>query len=285
VVHSQTPLLIPATHAARVLTIHDLHFLTHPDQGEREIQRDFPALVHAHARRADHVVVSSKYAANEVRQRLGIEAGRVTVCAAGAPAWAAEIARARLNGGPGRAIAFLGTVEPRKNVRGLLEAYARLRQRQADALPLVIAGGIRDAARPDLERAATPPLAGHVEIRGYVSDTERRALYRDAAMLVLPSFDEGFGLPVLEAMACGVPVVISNRGSLPEVAGDAARPIDPDDVNALASEMARLLDPAAAAGASDRGLRRASQFTWQACAESAMRAYESAIARRRERGA
>ena len=81
-------------------------------------------------------------------------------------------------------------------------------------------------------------------------------------MLVLPSFEEGFGLPVLEAMACGVPVVVSNRGSLPEVAGDAARPIDPDDVDALAAEMARLLDPAAAAEASDRGLRRASQFTW-----------------------
>ena len=92
-------------------------------------------------------------------------------------------------------------------------------------------------------------------------------------------------MPVLEAMACGVPVVISNRGSLPEVAGDAARPIDPDDVDALASEMERLLDPEAAAAASDRGLRRAAQFTWEACAESAMRAYRTAIARRRERGA
>ena len=139
--------------------------------------------------------------------------------------------------------------------------------------------------REHLDRLASPPLDGHVTMRGYVSDTERRTLFRDAAMLGLPSFEEGFGLPVLEAMACGVPVVISNRGSLPEVAGDAARPIDPDDVEALAAEMARLLDPAAAAEAGERGLQRAAQFTWKACAESAMQAYASAIARRRERGA
>ena len=285
VVHAQSPLLIPATHAAQVLTIHDLHFLAYPQHAEREIRRDFPALVHAHARRADHIVVSSTYAANEVQQRLGIDASRVTVCAAGAPGWAVDVARARQHDGPGRAITFLGTVEPRKNVGGLLGAYARLRQQHADAPPLVIAGGIREAARPDLAPAASPSLSGHVTLRGYVSDGERRTLYRDAAMLVLPSFEEGFGLPVLEAMACGVPVVISNRGSLPEVAGDAARPVDPDDIEALAAEMARLLDPAAAAEASALGLRRASQFTWQACAESAMHAYTSAIARRRERGA
>jgi glycosyltransferase involved in cell wall biosynthesis len=285
VVHGQSPLLIPTTRAAQVLTIHDLHFLTHPEQAEREMRRDFPTLVHAHAHRADHIVVSSTYAANEVRRRLEIDSSNVTVCAAGAPRWGADVARARAHAGPVRAITFLGTVEPRKNIRGLLESYARLRQQHPGAPPLVIAGGIREAARPDLDRVASPPLAGQVTIRGYVSDDERRTLYRDAAMLVLPSFEEGFGLPVLEAMACGVPVVISNRGSLPEVAGDSARPIDPDDIDALATEMARLLDPSAAAEASARGSRRAALFTWKACAESAMRAYGLALARRRERSA
>lgn len=285
VVHAQTPLLIPATRAARVVTIHDLHFLAHPEQAEREIRRDFPALVHDHARRADHIVVSSAHAAGEVQRLLGVDAARVTICAAGAPAWGEEVARARQQPAGGRAITFLGTVEPRKNIGGLLDAYARLRQRCADAPPLVIAGGIRDASRATVDRAAHPPLAGHVTVRGYVSDSERRALFRDAAMLVLPSFEEGFGLPVLEAMACGVPILISNRGSLPEVAGDAARPIDPDDVDAIASEMARLLDPAAAADAAQRGLRRAARFTWTACADAAMQAYTTAIARRRERGA
>ena len=94
VVHAQTPLLIPASRAAQVVTIHDLHFLRHPERSEREIRRDFPALVHAHAQRADHIVVSSAYAAAEVQTTLEVEAGKVSVCAPGAPYWAAEVARA-----------------------------------------------------------------------------------------------------------------------------------------------------------------------------------------------
>ncbi len=185
----------------------------------------------------------------------------------------------------GHAITFLGTVEPRKNIGGLLEAYARLRERHSAAPPLVIAGGIRDSARGDLSRAERAPLAGHVSLRGYVSDAERRQLYRDSIMLVLPSFEEGFGLPVLEAMACGVPVVISNRGSLPEVAGPAARPVNPDDHDGLAAEMERLLDPAEAATAIAAGLERAGRFTWPACAEATLTAYRAAMARRAERRA
>jgi glycosyltransferase involved in cell wall biosynthesis len=283
VVHAQTPLLIPASRAAQVVTIHDLHFLHHPEDSEREIRRDFPALVHAHARRADHIVVSSSYAAGEVRQRLGVEEARVSICSPGAPAWAAAIARQRQASGPGRAITFLGTVEPRKNVRGLLDAYSRLRERDPGAPPLVIAGGVRDASRGELQRAEQPPLAGHVVTRGYVADDERRQLYRDARVLVLPSFEEGFGLPVLEAMACGVPVVVSNRGSLPEVAGPAARPVDPDDTEALTDELERLLDPREAAAAVETGLQQASRYSWPACATAALAAYRAAMARRAER--
>ena len=291
VVHAQTPLLIPAHRAAQVVTIHDLHFLKHPERSEREIRRDFPALVDDHARRADHVVVSSAYAAAEVQARLDVDAGKITVCAPGAPHWAAEIARQRANAAAGGrsaragAITFLGTVEPRKNVGGLLDAYVRLRERRADAPPLVIAGAVRQSSRADLARAERAPLEGHVILRGYVTEEERRRLFRDAGLLVLPSFEEGFGLPVLEAMACGVPVVISNRGSLPEVAGAAARPIDPDDHDGIASEMQRLLDPAEATGAVAAGVAQAARFTWPACAEAALTAYRAAIAHRAERRA
>jgi alpha-1,3-rhamnosyl/mannosyltransferase len=105
----------------------------------------------------------------------------------------------------------------------------------------------------------------------------RIELFADARMLVLPSYEEGFGLPVLEAMACGVPVVVSSRGSLPEVAGAAAEPIDPDDADALAARMAALLDDGEAGSAAHRGLLQASSYSWAACAAAARHAYASAM--------
>ncbi len=285
VVHAQTPLVVPATHAARVVTIHDLDFLLHPERAEAEMRRDFPALVRQHVHRADHVVVSSRYALGEVTSRLALPHDKVTVCSPGTPGWAADIARERRTSGtPGTVILFVGTLEPRKNIGGLLDAYARLRQRRPDAPPLVMAGRAREAAAPDLERLKAPPFAGHVTALGYVSDGEKRRWYREACMLVLPSLEEGFGLPVLEAMASGVPVVISDRGSLPEVAGEAASPVDPADPDALALEMERLLAPSAAHAAAMRGLARAALYSWDRCAASARDAYRAALAHRRKRG-
>jgi glycosyltransferase involved in cell wall biosynthesis len=285
VVHSQSPLVIPATHAARVVTIHDLDFLLHPERTEGEMRRDFPALVRKHVHRADHIVVSSRYARGEVTSRLALAHDKVSVCSPGAPAWAAGIARERSTSGPpGTSILFVGTLEPRKNISGLLDAYLRLRERRPDAPPLVMAGRARAAVRGDLERVETAPLAGHVSVLGYVSDEDRQRLYREACMLVLPSLEEGFGLPVLEAMACGVPVVISDRGSLPEVAGAAASPVDPADPDALAREMTRLLAPVDAREAAAQGLARAALYSWDRCAASARDAYQAAVEHRRRSG-
>jgi glycosyltransferase involved in cell wall biosynthesis len=283
VAHAQTPLLIPTISAAQVVTIHDLHFLSHPEGSEREIRRDFPGLVRDHAQRADHIIVSSAYAARDVQRRLTVPAAKMTLCEPGPPPWAAAIAEERRTAPAGSVIVFIGTVEPRKNVRGLLAAYGRLRQRRTDAPDLVIAGGVRESARADLASALSPPLAGHVWIRGYVSDVERRQLYRDARLLVLPSLEEGFGLPVLEAMASGVPVVISNRGSLPEVAGPAASPVDPDDVVGLSDAMAALLDRELAAAATAAGLVQSARYSWQTCALAARQAYRAAVTARAER--
>jgi alpha-1,3-rhamnosyl/mannosyltransferase len=128
--------------------------------------------------------------------------------------------------------------------------------------------------------AARAPLAGHVRFAGYVPDDERRTLLAEAHMLIQPSLDEGFGLPVLEAMAVGVPVVISSGGSLPEIAGPAATPIAPDDVEGFADEMARLLDGDAACMAAERGRRRARDFSWMDTAAKVARAYTDAVGRR-----
>lgn len=278
VAHSITPLLIPARHAAQVVTIHDLHFLRHPERMTAEMRRDFPRLVREHARRAQAVVVVSQFVASDVMATLRVPADRVYVCPAGAPSWAASVADRRRNGTP-RHILFLGTLEPRKNVGVLLDAYAALRSRVPAAPPLVLAGGTTPAAHEWIERAARPPLAGHVRIAGYVANDERRTLLAEAHMLVQPSLDEGFGLPVLEAMAAGVPVVVSTGGALPEVAGPAATPIPPDDVEGFATMMATLLDPDAAREARDRGLHRARDFSWADSAAEVRRAYKEAVGR------
>ena len=283
VVHAQAPVLIPASRAAQVITIHDLHFLARPDRSVAEMRRDFPALVHEHARRADHIVVSSAYAAGEVVRELHVPPDRITVCPPGAPEWAAGIAAGRASRQPGSAILFVGTLDLRKNIPVLLDAYAELRARRPDAPPLVLAGRVTEAVRIELGRTERSPLAGHVTVSGYVTHEERQRLYREARMLVLPSLEEGFGLPVLEAMACGLPVVVSNRGALPEVAGDAASPIDPLDADALATEMERLLDPGAAGVAAANGLVRAAHYTWDATADAARTAYRAAIAARARR--
>ncbi len=283
VVHSQSPLLIPTNRAAQVVTVHDLDFLRNPDQMSAEIRRDYPALARTHAGRADAVMVSSHYAAGEVIRELQLPPSRVRVCSPGTPLWSDDVRRRRNTSRPlspgshGKHILFVGTLSLRKNVGTLLEAYARLRVRLPHAPPLVLAGHRTPASARWEARCDQPPLKGHVALTGYIDGRQRMDLYTDALMLVLPSYEEGFGLPVLEAMACGVPVIVSSRGSLPEVAGPAASPIDPDDADGFAEQMGMLLDPAIAASAADRGAAQAARFSWSACAAAALGTYHAAL--------
>jgi glycosyltransferase involved in cell wall biosynthesis len=276
IVHAATPLAIPTRAGRTVLTIHDLHFLRHPERMQAEMRRDFPRLVHAHAARADAVVVSSRYTADDVARTLKVPESRIHLCPPGAPRWAADTAERRRHRPP-RHILFVGTLDARKNVGVLLQAYAQLTGRRPNSPPLVIAGAMTAAGAAWQAEARALHLEGLVQWKGYVDQPTREALFADAHMLVLPSLDEGFGLPVLEAMACGVPVIVSNGGSLPEVAGDAARPIAPDDVEGFRDAMDALLHADVAAVASARGLARAAQFRWPHCAAQVWRAYQSAL--------
>ena len=278
VAHSSHPLLMPARDAAQIVTIHDLDFLAHPERTRAEIRRDYPHLVGAHARRADAVIVSSSFTAGEVERQLGVARERIVVCPHGAPDWAPR----RETPATGYVL-FFGTLEPRKNISGLLDAYERLITTGRDVAPnLVLAGRATDAARSWLERIARPPLAGHVRYVGYVDRSERRELYAGARLLVQPSFEEGFGITVLEAMSLGVPVVAARRGSLPEVAGDAAVFVDPDDSGDIARGIGRLLhDERAAAECAAKGLARAQAFSWRTTARTVYQTYRQAIARRR----
>lgn len=277
VVHSTTPMLIPSRRAARVVTIHDLDFLTHPERTRGEMRRTYPALVGRHAALADGIIVPAQHMAEQVVGLLHVPAERISVCPHGVPQWA-RIVPAPPGGLRAGYILFLGTLEPRKNIDGLLAAYSLLIERRPDAPPLVLAGASVPGAEAWRDTIARPPLAGRVTCCGYVEDGDRQAIYAGARLLVLPSFDEGFGLPVVEAMSLGVPAVCTNRGSLPEVTGGAALLVDPEDLAGLSDAIERVVFDGATAGRlAEAGLRQARRFTWSRAAELTRAAYERAI--------
>jgi len=279
IVQSARPTLVPARSGVRLTTVHDLDFLDHPERSQAEFAGRYAALATRHAREADHIIAISAFTAGEVEARLGVPHSRITVCRPGRPDWPVRAAP------PPASLAYLlfvGTLEPRKNLRGLLDAYARLVARHPQAPPLVLVGRTVAESAPILAALDSPPFAGRVTHRGYVPDAERPGLYAGATALVLPSFAEGFGLPVLEAMTVGVPVVASDRGALPEVLGDAGLLVSPDDPEELAAALHRVVtDAPLAAMLSARGARRSLTFDWTTAATALRDTYEALTAKAR----
>jgi glycosyltransferase involved in cell wall biosynthesis len=281
VVHAAHPLLIPARRAAQVVTIHDLFFLEHPERTRGEVKRDYPRLAGDHAKRADAVITSSRRTQRLLTERLGVAQERIYFCPPGAPSWL------RLGRSPNIPsdgyVLCLGTLEPRKNIGMLLDAFTRLAGRPGTPR-LVLAGGATQDADGWLERISHEPLKRHVEYVGYVASDGRERLFAGARALALPSLDEGFGLPALEAMSAGVPVLASNAGSLPEVVGSGGVLLDPLDVDGWVSAIGRVVTDAQWAAELGRaGLERAKTFTWQRTAVRLREAYVDAIARRGQR--
>ena len=278
VTHSAHPLLMPARRAAQIVTIHDVFFLSRTADTGAEIRRDYPVLATSHARRAHAVITSTQYGRSQIIERLGVADDRIYVCPPGAPTW--QMLGRQPNVPSDGCVLFVGTLEPRKNVGALLDAYERLLERTR-ALPKLVLAGRRTAAASEwLARINRAPLSGHVTHLGYVDADAREDLYRSARVLLMPSLDEGFGLPALEAMSAGVPVVVSSRGSLPEVVQDAGAQVDPSDVDALAAALERaVFDQSWAVRAAQAGLDRARSFTWTESARTLHRAYTEAIGR------
>lgn len=276
VTHALHPLILPSRHAASVITIHDLNFLTHPERTRAEIRRDYPALAREHAHRAKRIVTISEFTAREIESRLSVPRERISVAYPGAPPWI-PLEQRSSDG----YVLFFGTLEPRKNVGGLLDAYEALvaRNIRPGVPPLVLAGKATEDARPWLERIERPPLKGRVRHIGYVEPDTRRDLYAGARLLVQPSFEEGFGMPVLEAMTLGVPVVAANRGALPEVLGDAGLLVDPERPSELADAIQRMLtDTALVESSVARGRERSHAFSWERTAAVVYDAYLHACA-------
>jgi glycosyltransferase involved in cell wall biosynthesis len=281
VVHAAHPLLIPSRNAAQVVTIHDLFFLDHPERVRTEIRRDYPTLAPIHARRADAIITSSQRTQRLIVERLGVAEDRIYCCPPGAPVWK-TIGDAPHLPADGHVL-LLGTLEARKNIGVVLDAFAHL-ARSGAAPRLVLAGSATPDADTWLARVSEEPLKHCVEYVGYVSDDRREALFAGARALVLPSLDEGFGLTALEAMSAGVPLIASNRGSLPEVVGNGGMLLEPEDVPAWASAIDRVTrDDAWARDLACAGLDRARTFTWAASAARLRHAYRDAVARRGSR--
>jgi len=281
VTHSLHPLLLPSRGAAQVITIHDLNFLSHPERTRAEIRRDYPRLARDHAHRADRVIVPSRFTAGQVEQQLGVPLHQISICSPGAPDWT-PVAGGRREG----YILFLGTLEPRKNVGTLLDAYERLLTGRAlSPIPdLVLAGAATDQSQPWLDRIARTPLAGHARHIGYVVPDDRRRVYEGAQLLVQPSFEEGFGIPVLEAMTLGIPVVAANRGALPEVLGDAGLLVEPEDATQMSRAILRVIEePRFAESCAAKGVAQSRQFRWSDTATRMIEAYQLAVAHRLRR--
>lgn len=276
IVHAAHPIRLPSRRAAQVVTVHDLDFLRHPERSRAEIRRDYPALAPAHIRAADAVVAVSAFTAADIERLTGRPVGRVVVAPLGRPDWPP-----RHEEPADGVVLFFGSLEPRKNVGGLLDAWQRLlARRDAAGLTtpqLVLAGGAGAGSEPLLARARE--FGTRVDVRGYIAPDERPALYRSAIALVMPSHAEGFGLPALEAMTVGVPVVAAAAGALPEVLGGAGRLCDASDPDALAAALHEVLnDRTQRDRMRDAGWRRARAFSWDHTAARTREAWAQAVA-------
>lgn len=251
---------VPPPSKPLVVTVHDLDFLEHPERLSRRGASFFPRAWQAATQRAARIVVPSTVVAEQVGRR-GVATDRIAVVPWGVdatPASEAAIARVDRLGLPERFVFWAGTTEPRKNLPGLVEA---LQQSSLRDVELVVAGP--QGWGPD-RADVLAPLGDRAIVVGQLDRADLHAVYARSTVFAFPSFDEGFGLPVLEAMAQGTPVVTSRTTATAEVAGDAAVLIDPHDVVAMAEAIAVLMnDPERRAAAVLAGRARVAEATWQ----------------------
>jgi glycosyltransferase involved in cell wall biosynthesis len=266
------PPLLPCRGA---VVVHDLSFRAHPDYFPRSVAWYMHWLTGRAIQQAQRVLTVSEFSRQELGRFYRVDSTKVMVVPNGVGAefhpvsGQADPSILTRYGLSNVYIFALGNIHPRKNLIRLLEAYQKLRQRVSLTPPMVWAGLPRWDSGELLDKART---AG-VILPGFITQADLPALYRQATMLVYPSLYEGFGLPVVEAMACGTPVVTSNTTSLPEVVGDAALTVDPTDAAALAEAMSRLLDDMALRQHLCRaGIERARSFTWERTARETLAA-------------
>ncbi len=268
----------------RVITVHDLNFLYYPQFLTVESRRYYNDQIQRAVETADHILADSYATRLDLIKLLNVPEDKISVV------WLAPdeaynplppdrlaAARSRLQL-PESYVLFAGTLEPRKNVAGLLRAYRSLLDQCNHPADLILAGSRGWMFDETQALINSLRLAGRVRWIDSPDTADLSVLYNAATVLALPSHYEGFGLTVLEAMACGTPTIISDRGSLPEIAGDAALLVDPDDDGALTEMLRRVLsDQELRAVLHNRGLARAAQFSWERCTRETLAVYEHVL--------
>lgn len=276
-----TPLLSPCP---SVVTVYDLSFLLYPDRFKRAKRFYLSLFTRLSARKARRIIAISESTKRDVVHLLGVPPDKVEVVYCGLddafrPLAEDQVAAFRSERGLSeRFILFVGTIEPRKNVTRLIEAFANLLTCQLADLKLVIGGAKGWFYEDVFARAEELGLEGQVMFPGYIPASELPLWYNAAELFVYPSLYEGFGLPPLEAMACGTPVVTANTSSLPEVVGEAGLTVAPLDVEGLAEAMRRVLNDATLRREMrERGLQRAQSFSWTKTARETVQVYRRAM--------
>lgn len=269
--------VVPSIHPPRtVVTIHDLGYLAFPEAHTRARRLDLHLSTLWSTRTAHHIIAVSQATRNDLIRRYLVPPTKISVIHHGLSAHfhpptshtEHETVAARY-GIHGPYLLSVGTVQPRKNLVRLIDAYAQVVRDNAGDTPHLVLAGKRGWLTESIERRATEHgIAERVHFTGYVDDADLPALLGGAVAFVFPSLYEGFGFPVLEAMACGTPVLTSTTSSLPEVAGDAALLVDPHNTHAIAGGLVQLItDAALRTTLRERGLARAARFTWERCAQ------------------
>jgi len=259
-----------------LVTIHDLNHIL--DRSFRRTVKSWgyaQPMLRLAALRADHIFTVSQYSKRQIVEHLGAHEEKITVVYNGVSAHIfpepRDQSRLEVNHDfafDGPYVLFVGNLKPNKNVAGLLNAFAKARVRHTLPHKLLIIGDDAVGRPAMLKLSLELGLDGTTVFVSRVTDAQLRSAYSGADMTVLPSFEEGFGLPVLESMACGTPVACSNRASLPEVGGQAAEYFDPQDQDSICDALERvLLSNDLRAEMRSRGLQQAGRFTWHACSE------------------
>ncbi len=279
--------LPPLCPCPAVLTVHDISFAVRPEYFTLRDRVFLGALVPSALRRAARVITDTEYTRRDLSSRFGVDPARIAVIPLAADPIHRPLDRAacadsvrRKHGISAPFILYVGTLQPRKNVGVLIRAFGSLGRRAGLPHKLLIVGKPKYMVEPVHEAIRESGRAQDIVFAGFVDDADLPTYYNAADVFVFPSLYEGFGLPVVEAMQCGTPVICSNASCLPEVVGDGALLADPNDADAFAAALERVLgDSALAEQLVQRGLARAGQFSWDRTARETLAVYDQAARR------